>query len=1207
MPLYTLSINLLLGLFALCICIKTDAAEKVVLQLKWEHEFQFAGYYAAQWQGYYDQEGLEVEIRSHARADGTVVSPLEEINSGRADFAIGGADIFVSAGKGNDLKVLAPIFQRSPGAIYALRTQTPFTIEQASLMRFAALSTDDTWLEARAMFFIQGIDSHRLQFLDKPVSPDTLVAGEADAVATYSVSAEFRAAELGVKLVSLHPSDYGIQFYGDTLYTSGKLTRERPELAEKFLRATLKGWQYALNNRTEIAERISNSLPRYIYQYDNFQQYNLNFARQIDNFLFSPAVEIGHVDLSRWQRTYDALERLGEIAQPFDPASLLFHSPPEQTSPYDKGLSVCMGLVFLLLLVLFFSWRNRHYRRAQVALLALLLLLEQGLEAWHQHDAKAQQSIRTVENLATIRSKLEQVLYRNLAELTGVAAFIAANPDVTQSEFEDYASAILKQDPQLINLAAAPGLIVKYIHPLPGNEAVLGLNYRLNTQQMPAITRAIEQNETLIAGPVNLVQGGMAFISRAPVRITARNGTPTLWGIVSAPIDVASVYREAGLLDTDLGMKIAIRGQDGKGAKGEVFYGSQETFSHPDAVTQTISFSGGSWQVAAVPMSNDTASTPRLILIRFFFLLLASLLLLLLAARRNTLINREHYHAVLRNNAEFMREVETVAKVGGWRMTSKDLISDLSRQTQVQLHLDTTVTQIPIAAFAEKFAPTDRMDLAAQLREALVNNECIDQEMRSRDYNDWFRLIAHPLMDDNGHCELIGALQDITEKKNADAKIERQATYDSLTDLPNRALFYDRLETAIKRAQRNNGSIAVLFVDIDHFKAVNDNYGHREGDSVLQESARRIQSCLRESDTVARHSGDEFTIILYDLQRGTYVDRVAEELLQAFSAGFKIGASEIFCGVSIGIALYPGDASNAEELIVNADQAMYEVKKSGRNGWHFYTEEMQRRSEIRHHLFNDLVTAIRDDELSVHLQPIVSTQTGQTVACEALVRWQRADGSWLSPGEFIPLAEETGLINQIDYLVMKKSSDALVRINSQFNCAIILSINVSPRLFQTKDQALNRWMDLVRQASQAIPISVEITERLLIDESNRASQALNDLAKLDVGIAIDDFGTGYSSLSYLTRFPVTTLKIDHSFVWGIGATPACESLIETILAMASKLDLKVVAEGVETQAQLDYLTQLQCHCVQGYYLGKPASIAEFEARIQAETQRLNRA
>lgn len=1180
------------------------SADKVVLQLKWEHEFQFAGYYAALWQGYYEREGLAVEIRSWARPDGQVVSPLEELISGRAQFAIGGTDIMVNKGRGYDLVVVAPIFQRSPVALVSLDSTPLQNIEQTAQLRLAAVEVDDSMLEARAMFLMNGVDANRVNFVHQPLTMETLLDDKADALVTYSVSAQSRASELGLALNLMHPTEYGVQFYGDTLYTSGELARRQPELVARFRRATLDGWRYALDNKVEIANRISATLPRYLYRYEDFKAYNLAFAHSIDQYTFYPAVELGHVNIKRWQRTYDILERLEEIEQPFDPASMLFKKPIISQEPWHD-MSWLLGVVAMAAILLGAALvRGKPAYGLQIAVLALLLLVEQGLETWIQRDNDVQQSLRTLETLSTIRSRLEQAISRNLTELTGVAAFIAANPDLTQEAFSQYAKNVLKVDPQLINLAAAPDLVIKYIYPLPGNEAALGLNYRFNAQQLPAIRRAIEFNEPVVAGPLDLVQGGTALIGRAPVRILNQQGEHRLWGIVSAPVDVAAVYREAGMLDPTLDLKIAIRGKDGMGKDGEVFYGRGELFDTAGVVTQTISFSGGSWQIAALAETHDETLPARIVALRLAFTLVGVLIMLLLFTQTQRMSSRRHYQKVVRQTAEFLREVETVAKVGGWRMDNKGQVYELSEQAQMMLGLNSMESEMSLESFVDLFSRPQGIDMAQALREVMQQGKEIDLELQSQNRKAWLRLIADPVTDDQGNREVIGAIQDITEKKLADAKIEHQANYDGLTNLPNRVLFNDRLQTAMAQAQRNNKIIALLFVDLDNFKTINDNYGHREGDLVLCEAANRIQQCIRASDTVSRHSGDEFTVILNDLEDETVPAKIAETLVATLSKAFTVRGVEVYCGASIGIALYPTDAKVPEELIINADQAMYEVKKSGRNGWHFYTEEMQHKSEQRHHLYNALVTAILDDELTFHLQPIITTHSGKTTACEALARWQRADGSWISPVEFVPIAEETGLINQVDYMIMEKAVAALQGINADRAEPIALSVNVFPRLFQTKDQALDRWLELVRSASATVPIIVEITERLLTAESTRTESVLRELAQLGIDISIDDFGTGYSSLSYLTRFPVSKLKIDRSFVSCIGVNPTSETLIETILAMAEKLDIQVVAEGVETEEQLTYLRKRNCHHVQGYLLGRPCDVAEFTARVVQENRHI---
>ncbi|MEZ5528323.1 MAG: ABC transporter substrate-binding protein [Porticoccaceae bacterium] len=825
-------LNILLSILALtCISSQAHAADKVVLQLKWEHEFQFAGYYAALWQGYYEREGLEVEIRSAATPDGRFLSPVDELASGHADFAIGGADIFLYQGQGRDLKVLAPIFQRSPSAMFALENQTIHTVEQASRLRIAAIASDDTHLETRAMFFMNGVDPDRVNFVDAPVSLDSLVSDKAEAVVTYGISARIRADELGLTLNTLSSSDHGIQFYGDTLYTRGQLARENPELVERFLKASLNGWRYALEHRPKIAERISRTLPRYVYHYDDFEAYNKAFAQLIDEYTFYPAVELGHIDHKRWQRTYDILERLGEIEQPYDPISLLFSKTPSHA--YSFSILGWTAAALLILALLLLSWRSKRNLGWQLSVLAMVLLVEQGLETWHYQEDKARRSIEVLERLATVRSKLEQVLARNLAELSGVAAFIAANPEMDQAKFNNYATNILKLDPQLINLAAAPDLIVRYVYPRRGNEAVIGLDYRTTPDQLPAVMHAIESNEPIIAGPVNLVQGNHAFIGRAPVSLIDDNGLQRNWGVVSAPIDVASVYREAGLLDPELGLKVAIRGKDGSGSGGETFYGRQNIFHDPRAVTQTVSFGGGSWQIAAVDAMPGSAVSPRLMLIRGAASIFALLLLLLLTTQRRNQESQRHYQSILRRHAEFLREVETVAKVGGWRIDQTEVISEISEQARSMLNLAPSIKDINIDTFAKRLMTDNDQDVAQTLREALHTGERIDLEVKLSDGRSWFRLIGDPLHDGQGSWEIVGAIQDITEKKIADAKIERQANYDNLTDLPNRALFRDRLETAMSLALRTRSSIALLFVDLDNFKSINDNYGHKEGDLVL--------------------------------------------------------------------------------------------------------------------------------------------------------------------------------------------------------------------------------------------------------------------------------------------------------------------------------------------------------------------------------------
>ena len=301
----------------------------------------------------------------------------------------------------------------------------------------------------------------------------------------------------------------------------------------------------------------------------------------------------------------------------------------------------------------------------------------------------------------------------------------------------------------------------------------------------------------------------------------------------------------------------------------------------------------------------------------------------------------------------------------------------------------------------------------------------------------------------------------------------------------------------------------------------------------------------------------------------------------------------------MGIAFFPDDAKDGDTLIIKADQAMYEVKKSGRNGWLFYTDEMQKKSERRHDLFTQLVEALKQNVLTVHYQPIHSLKENRIVGCEALARWPQADGSFVPPDVFIPLAEESGLVIAIDLLVLQAARDFVSGLNDAFDESLHLSVNVSTRLLYMRDESAQAWFRLIKSAGN-VPITVEITERVLVEDAARALQLLNELSSAGVSISIDDFGTGYSGLNYLSRFPVHGLKIDRSFVDKIGQAKTEEALIETILLMATKLNLSVVAEGVETQEQLDFLRAADCDLVQGYFLGRPVPAAQFLEIMQTQ-------
>ncbi|OGT69908.1 MAG: hypothetical protein A3H44_14530 [Gammaproteobacteria bacterium RIFCSPLOWO2_02_FULL_57_10] len=1167
--------------------------DRFVLQLKWEHEFQFAGYYAALWQGYYAEQGLDVEIRSAITPDGSFLAPDQQILQGNAHFGIGGIDTLVGRGRGHQFVVRSPIFQRSPIAVFSLDSVPLDSLEQLSRLRIAAVTDDFMRAQIEAMFIANGFDPTSVQFLDSEASVDALVAGTADAIVTYDVSATFRAEELGVELNSLSPSDYGINFYGDVLYTTEEVLEANPEQVKLFVDATLRGWRYALENREEVADRISAQLPRHTYRYDDFFAYNRHFAELIDNYIQYPLVPLGHNQPERWQHAYLLLEQLGLIEQEFSVDDLLssLARPPVETTNVAAWVVASVMLVLLALLLIFV---RPLYLRLLIAAPMLILIAEQLIESRYRFLLGEQQRLEVSEQLSTIRYQLESRLSNNLSLINGLSAFIASNPDFSQAEFDTYAATVLAREPSLINLAAAPDLVIRYIYPLQGNEAALGLDYNASVEQQPAVQRVIQTGSMVIAGPVDLVQGGAAFVGRAPVYTMDEQGNRSLWGIVSGPISVSYIYSETDLFDPTSGLEIAIRGRDGLGAEGEVFFGASEVFDNPRSVVMPVVLGGGSWQIAAYAYQ-ARAAAPGLLLMRFISFIVAVLIMAGLYFRNRTVQKERAYEQVIFRNEQFLREVETVSRVGGWRLDVDGVFTEISIQFIRIMHLPQARQVVSLAELCDLFTDETGVVFKSLLERAQSRGDGFDTEVRlqrrSGEYI-WLHVRGEVVELDAERRELVGAIQDITQAKEADSLIEYQANFDALTGLANRSLFRDRLDNALAQARRGSTKLAVLFIDLDNFKSVNDNLGHDVGDEVLIETSRRIRNCVREVDTVARYSGDEFIVVLRDVFSESAVCRIVDNIVAAVGDAYTLRTHQVYCGASVGIAFFPDDASDADTLIIKADQAMYEVKKSGRNGWQFYTDEMQKKSERRHHLFNELVTALNEGDLSVYYQPIKCLTSGQISGCEALVRWRRRDGTYVPPDMFIPLAEESGLIIRIDYLVLTSAQQFIRALNAELGTRVGLSVNVSTRLLYMRDESAQAWFYAIK-APDNVPMTVEITERVLVEDATRARHVLDELSAAGVRITIDDFGTGYSGLSYLSRFPVQGMKIDRSFVAKIGKVKTEEALIETMLMMAEKLNIHVVAEGVETQQQLDFLSAAHCDYVQGYFIGRPMPAEEF--------------
>ncbi len=475
--------------------------------------------------------------------------------------------------------------------------------------------------------------------------------------------------------------------------------------------------------------------------------------------------------------------------------------------------------------------------------------------------------------------------------------------------------------------------------------------------------------------------------------------------------------------------------------------------------------------------------------------------------------------------------------------------------------------------------------------------EVWDRRLSGESFPSW--LTVNAIKNQQGDVShYVGIFSDISHQKSAEEKLQQLAYYDPLTGLPNRTLFYDRLRHEIVIAQRNHQRFALLFLDLDRFKDVNDTLGHNVGDELLLQVSVRLKQCLRESDTVVRLGGDEFTVLLTQFEDDGYIGVVAEKIIQALSEEFVVNEHEVNVGASIGVSVYPNDGEEVDELVRNADTAMYRAKESGRGVYRFFTSEMNAENFLRLGLERKIRIALEQDEFEVYFQPKVNIKSLAVVGAEALLRWHH-QGEIISPMEFIPLAEETGLIVPIGQRVAEMVVQQ-ISVWSQAGLPLApVAINLSGKQFRHKACFVSDFVRLLKQYKvPAGLVELEITESMIMSDLEEAIEMMLRLREVGVTIAIDDFGTGYSSLSYLKKFPIDTLKVDRSFVRDLETDQDDAAIVSSILSMANNLKLQVIAEGVETEAQLRFLHTGGCDMAQGYLFSKPLPADQYMQWLQ---------
>jgi len=836
----------------------------------------------------------------------------------------------------------------------------------------------------------------------------------------------------------------------------------------------------------------------------------------------------------------------------------------------------------------------------------LASLLSAGL-IWQQERLRMEHARAEVYALAQDHAKAAQEhLDRTLSAVYAMAALVQQGRGQVD-HFDAVASSMLPFYPGVSVLILAPGGVIRNAVPLAGNEKAVGLDLLKDPVMRQEAHRARSTGQLTLAGPLELRQGGLGLVARLPIHLDSAQGKSEFWGFANVVMRFPQTLESARLPD------LLRRGLDYKLWRVNPDTGQTQIIAESQSarliepVIQGFEVPNGAWTLSVAPRLgwSDRAGLARQVFIGLLFSLMLAWLAKLLTRQRAYKFHLEQQ--VIDRTAEIQaseRQLSATLEAIPDLLFEMDLNGRYLRCHSPRPDLLTAPVQALLGKTVSEVLPPAAAEVVLQaLKQAHELGLASGQqfELALADQDSWFELsIASKAVSAGQEPRFIVISRDITERKQAEKDIQKLAYFDALTSLPNRSLLNDRISHALNEAHRRQESLALMFLDLDHFKNINDTLGHGVGDQLLVALAARMQSVVREQDTVARLGGDEFILLLPDT--GTKgAARVAQKLLQTVSLPVQIGPHELTVTPSMGIAQYPRDGDDLETLSRRADIAMYRAKQSGRNGYQFYTTEMQVHSDRALQIENALRRALERDQLRLHYQPQLSLSTNRIVGVEALLRWQHPELGQVAPAEFIAIAEASGQIQSIGEWVLRTAALQAKQWRDQGLAPMTMSVNLSAVQFRHPD--LPELVAKILAEAQLPPqfLELELTEGVALHDPLGAIAVMERMHQQGVKISIDDFGTGYSSLSYLKRFHAYQLKIDQSFVRDITDDPEDLAIVNAIISMAHSLGMNTIAEGVETQAQLTLLRAQGCDEVQGYFFCKPKPPEELVEFLRAHS------
>lgn len=1250
-----------------------QSLEPLTLQLKWLHQFQFAGYIAAKEKGFYRDAGLDVSIQQRTPD----INVIQEVLEGNAEYGIGGAGILAHYANGQPLRALAAIFQHN-ALVFISKAESgiasPYEIAGKRVM-FDATTGNDAALSV--LLDDAGISVDDLTLIPQDLGTESLINGDIDVMSAYITDQPFQLRQQGHQLNIIHPQNYGFDFYGDMLFTSETELKQHPDRAARMLRASIKGWQYALEHPEEILQIIKNKYG----SASSIEQLQYE-ARETRKLILPDVIPIGTMQTSRLRRIADVYSQLGLAPKLTDKQlSDFFYKPSKSTilsatqqQWLNKNPVIRVGIDpdFAP-----YEWINEEGEYVGLAA-DYMQLLEERLgvrfdiitdKSWHEIIDMAKRG--ELDILSCLNQTASRDRYLDFTEpfVSNPVVIVNANRHGYVGSLESligktvaverdyFTHELLQKDYPDINILAVENTKIALEKVTTGeadayigdaayaNYAIkkndlLNLQFAGETEASTAYRIGVSKSSPELLSAINMVLNSLTEQERKQIEdqwlgLTVTSG-PRMETLIKLALAIALlfmifsywIYRlrqsKRALAESEAKLRNVLDAspipQGIHDQAGKLTYLNQaftETFGYTMADIPTVD----DWWLKAFPDSNyrqqiqqnwqqhltqaDISGEP------------------IKSNECDVICKNGDKKVVITNATRVNTEAEQNTLVILFDISQRKIAEEqlkMSGRVFNQAHEGILITDAkglivdvnPAFSDITGYSKEEVIGKNPSLLRSDKHNKTFFEEMwnsleskghwqgeiwnRNKNGQLFAELMTiSTLVDEHGETvHYLGLFSDITQSKEQLQALELMAHYDVLTQLPNRTLFADRFKQAIAHSQRNNSLLAVVFLDLDGFKPINDRYGHEVGDQLLIEIAQRIKASIRQDDTASRLGGDEFVLLLNDVSSVEHCDRLINRIRHAIELPFPVEDDTLNLSASLGIALYPMDNADADTLLRHADQAMYQAKLAGRGRHHIFDALHDQKISQQHNQLKAIQDALKADQLILHYQPKVNMRTGEVIGVEALIRWQHTEHGLIPPGSFLPAIEGTELEIHIGNWVIEHVLQQL-EIWQKQGIAIEISVNISSHhlqwqgFFEQLDHALSRHPKVPSSLLQ-----LEILESSVLSDINNISSIIRTCrSMLGIRISLDDFGTGYSSLTHLRHLPVDVVKIDQSFVRDIIDDPNDYTIIDGVISLTDAFHHEVIAEGVETVEHGLMLISMGCEMAQGYVIAKPMAADDY--------------